>query len=126
MTTRLVNRRYGITEATATEARAQILAAFDRLESEIGPSGYLVGDRFTIADLTAAALTTPFLRPPGRQYLPPQEPPEPLRSFARELAARPAGEWVFDVYRRHRGTSADVTKRGRSRSRSAPPEAVSA
>ncbi|HMJ02126.1 MAG TPA: glutathione S-transferase family protein, partial [Conexibacter sp.] len=59
VTSRLVNRRYGITEATAEEARAKILVAFERLESEIGPSGYLVGNAFSIADLTAAALATP-------------------------------------------------------------------
>jgi glutathione S-transferase len=126
ITSRLVNRRYGITPQTATEARAKILAAFDRLEAEIQPSGYLVGDSFSIADLTAAALTTPFLRPSGRQYLPPEEPPEPLRSFARELAARPAGEWVQEIYRKHRGVSAEVTRRGVRRARSAPPAAVSA
>jgi glutathione S-transferase len=126
ITSKLVNRRYGITEDTAAEARRRILAAFDRLEAEIGPSGYLVGDAFSIADLTAAALTTPFLRPPERQYLPPELPPEPLRSFAEGLAARPAGRWVLDIFRRHRGVSAEVTRRGRSRSRSAPPAAVSA
>jgi glutathione S-transferase len=126
ITSKLVNRRYGITEESAKEARGKVLAAFDRLEAELGPVGYLVGDSFSIADLTAAALATPFIRPPERQYLPPEEPPEPLRSFARELAARPAGRWVLDVFRRHRGTSAEVTRRGRSRSRTAPPAAVSA
>ena len=29
--------------------------------AELGPSGYLVGDRFTVADLTAASLFTPLL-----------------------------------------------------------------
>lgn len=116
----VVNRRFGITPQSAADARAQILAAFDRIEAEIQPSGYLVGDAFSIADLTAAALTTPFLRPPGRQYLPPQEPPEPLRSFTRELADRPGGRWVFDIYGRHRGMSAEVTRRGLSRAPGAP------
>jgi glutathione S-transferase len=109
--TRAVNARYGIDAASAAEARGRILAAMDRMEAEIGPSGYLVGDAFSVADLTAAALSTPFLRPPGRQYLPPHPPPEPLRSFTEELAARPAGRWVFDMYARHRGVSAEV-KRG--------------
>jgi glutathione S-transferase len=105
-----VNRRYGITEASAQEAKAQILAAMDRIEAEIGSSGYLVGDAFSIADLTAAALSTPFMRPPQRQYLPPQPPPEPLRSFAAGLEARPAGKWVFDMFARHRGVSAEVRR----------------
>ena len=39
--------------------REKTVAAFERLESEIGPSGYLVGDSFTVADLTAAAAVLP-------------------------------------------------------------------
>jgi glutathione S-transferase len=106
-----VRRRYGITEASADEARGKVLAAMDRIEAEIGPSGYLVGDSFSVADLAAAALSTPFVRPPERQYLPPELPPEPLRAFGDELTARPAGQWVLDIYRRHRGVSAEL-KRG--------------
>lgn len=68
-------------------------------------------DGRAIADLTAAALSTPFLRPPERQYLPPEPPPEPLYSFSQEIAARPAGRWVFDIFRRHRGTSAEIGAR---------------
>jgi glutathione S-transferase len=119
-----VRRRYGITDASAEQARRQVLAAIDRIEAEIGPSGYLVGDAFSIADLTAAALATPFVRPPERQYLPPELPPEPLRSFGEELTARPAGRWVLDMFGRHRGVSAEV-KRGAA-VRTSPPGAVSA
>jgi glutathione S-transferase len=117
-------RRYGITAASAAEAQKTVLAAMDRIEAEIGPSGYLVGDAFSIADLTAAVLSTPFIRPPKRQYLPPQPPPEPLRSFVEELAARPAGKWVLDIFARHRGESAEI-KRGAAE-RTPPPAAVSA
>ena len=117
-------RRYGITEANANEAQAQVRAAMDRIEAEVGPSGYLVGDAFSIADLTAAVLSTPLLRPPGRQYLPPQPPPDPLRSFGEELTARPAGRWVLETFARHRGTSAEV-KRG-APAPAPPPAAVSA
>ena len=119
-----MNARYGIDARTAAEARTKILAAMDRIEAEVGPSGYLVGDAFTIADLTAAALATPFIRPPERQYLSPQPPPEPLRSFCEQLEARPAGRWVREIFRRHRGVSAEV-KRG-SAAPAPPPAAVSA
>lgn len=117
--------RYGVNEASAAEARATVLAAMERIEAEVGPSGYLVGDAFSVADLTAATLSTPFIRPPERQYLPPP-PPEPLRSFAEELTARPAGQWVLDMFRRHRGTSAEVSRRGRPASGSAPAAAARA
>jgi glutathione S-transferase len=110
VTTRATRGRYGATERNRDEARAKILAAMERIEAEIGPSGYLVGDAFSIADLTAAALATPLVRPPERQHLPPLAYPEPLQSFADELAARPAGLWVLDVYRRHRGVSAELRR----------------
>src|SRR5688572_3479562 len=34
-------------------SRRKTFAALDHLERELGPSGYLVGDSFTVADLTA-------------------------------------------------------------------------
>lgn len=123
VTTRATRGRYKATRANEQEAREKILAAMDRIEAEVGPSGYLVGDAFSVADLTAAALSTPLIRPPERQHLPPVPFPEPLRSFAEQLAARPAGRWVTEIFRRHRGVSAEV-KRGAART--PPPAAVSA
>jgi glutathione S-transferase len=63
----LVRRDYGVDAATVGEARAKVVAAMDRLEAELQPSGYLVGDTFGVADLTAAALFTPLLAPPARR-----------------------------------------------------------
>jgi len=124
--TRIVKARFRTTAATAAEARRKVLEAMDRIEAEVAPSGYLVGDAFSVADLAAAALATPIVAPPERQYLPPQEQPEPLGSFAAELRARPAGRWVFDMFARHRGTSAEVTRSGTPVAPASPPAAVSA
>jgi glutathione S-transferase len=104
----IVRLRYGINDDTAAEGRAKTLAAFERLESEIGPSGYLVGDGFTVADLTAAALFFPLVRPPESDQLPPGELPEPLRRFRAEQEGRPGWNWVREMYRNHRGTSAEI------------------
>jgi glutathione S-transferase len=124
--TRLVKLRFGVNDATAAEAKGQVLAAMERIEAEIGPSGYLVGDAFSVADLAAAALTTPLVRPPERQYLPPVPFPQPLQAFGDEIAARPAGAWFSEMFRRHRGVSAEVTRRRGRSPESAPPAAVSA
>ena len=104
----VVRKRYGINDDTAAEGREKTAAAFERLESEIGPSGYLVGDSFTVADLTAAALFFPLVRPPESDHLPPGEIPEPLQEFRAGFDGRPGWEWVREMYRRHRGTSAEV------------------
>lgn len=97
----MVRRDYGVSAASAEVAREEVIAAMDRLEAEIQPSGYLVGDAFSVADLTAAALFTPLLAPPHRPYLPPRLPAavQPLRE---ELTARPGGAWVHEMYERHR------------------------
>ena len=46
-------------------ARDKIVAALDRLERELDGNEYLVGDTFTVADLTAAALFNPIVLPDG-------------------------------------------------------------
>jgi glutathione S-transferase len=104
----LVRKRYGINDETAARGREKTVAALDRLEAEIGPSGYLVGDAFTVADLTAAALSFPLVRPPEVAHLTPAPLPEPLVRFRAEHESRPSFEWVREMYRRHRGASAEI------------------
>jgi glutathione S-transferase len=97
----------GITDDGAARSLARFDAAFDRLEREIGPSGYLVGDTFSVADLTAAALLSPLTFPPEYPYAPPPLPPV-VREFQERYAKRPAFAWVCETYRRHRGASLGV------------------
>ena len=107
MARRMVRLDFHINDETAAEARKQVVAAMDRLESELQPSGYLVGDGFTVADLTAAALYTPLIAPPERPYVPPTMP-APLLELREELTARSGADWIFEMYARHRGTSAEI------------------
>ena len=93
---------YTVTPAAAENAATVIRRYVDRIEAELQPSGYLVGDRFSVADLTAAALLTPLLAPPGRPYVPATTPAAALALRA-ELEARPGGAWVHEMYARHRG-----------------------
>jgi glutathione S-transferase len=85
-------------------AGAQILAAFDRIEAELsaGDGVHLVGGRFSVADLTAAALACLLVLPPGGP-LPPDLPlPAGLEGFRDEIRPRPAYRWVEDTYCRYR------------------------
>ena len=81
---------------------------YPRDEAELRPSGYLVGDRFSVADLTAAALLAPVVFPPEFPYRPPGPLPAPVARWRDSLASRPAGRWAAEMYRRHRGTSAEI------------------
>ena len=104
-----VRRDYHVSADSAARGLEDIRAAMGRLEQELQPSGYLVGDRFSVADLTAAALFTPLLSPPGRQYAPASATLAPaVLETRRELEAREGGAWVAEMYARHRGVSAEV------------------
>ena len=75
-------------------------SALDRLEQELDGGEYLVGGRFTVADLTAAALLYPLVLPPVGPRLP--DPPEALERFRAPLKERAGYRWVEEMFRRHR------------------------
>ncbi len=104
---RMVRADYSVNDESAARARDEIVAAMDRVEAELQPSGYLVGERFSVADLSAASLFTPLLAPPERPYAPATVVPA-VQELREELMARPGGQWVGEMYARHRGSSAEV------------------
>jgi glutathione S-transferase len=108
-----MRREFEINAEAAEHSRAKTVAAMDRLEREISSSGFLVGESFTVADLTAAALFYPVARPPEFPYpmIADQHLPESVREFFGSLAQRPGGKWVAEIYRRHRHPSAQQTPR---------------
>jgi glutathione S-transferase len=99
---RAMRRVLKINPAAAAKSRAATVVAMDRLESELQPNGYLVGDGFSVADLTAASLFYPAVLPPEFPYPLVGEVPERGRDFIAALAERPGGRWVSDMYARHR------------------------
>jgi len=108
VTRRVLRLRYGINAGGAQAGRGKVLSALDRVEQEIQPSGYLVGDSFTVADLTAAALLFPLVRPPEAPYGVEGLRPAAFVSFRNSVVDRRAFKWVERMYREHRGTSAAV------------------
>ena len=49
-------------------SRRKVVEALDRIEAELDGRDHLVGDSFTVADLTAAALLAPVILPPEFPY----------------------------------------------------------
>jgi glutathione S-transferase len=90
-------------------ARRRLDGYFDRLESEIGSSGYLVGERFGVADLVAAAVMTAIIRPPQFPYPLPEPWPPELSDLRASISHRAGFRWVLDIYERHRGASYEIT-----------------
>jgi len=63
--------------------------------------GYLVGDRFTAADLTAAALLYPLVGPAEGPQWPGDRPPD-LQAWIDAYVDHPGAAWVRRIYREHR------------------------
>jgi glutathione S-transferase len=95
--------RFGVRSEEAAEiAREKIVAALDRLEAELGSGGHLVGDAFSVADLTAAALFYPLVLPAEGPLPGDEPPPAGLASFRAPLQDRPGYRWVEETYERYR------------------------
>jgi glutathione S-transferase len=92
--------RYSVAdEAGVEEAREKLVRGLDRLEAELDGE-FLVGGRFTVADLTAAALFYPLV-------LPPEGPWRAMKTaafleFQDSVRDRPGFRWVEDTFRRWR------------------------
>ena len=89
------------TDYRTTASAEGVRAGLDRLERDLAGGDHLVGDAFTVADLTAAAVFTPLIAPPNRPFLPRSLPPE-VMALREEMTARPGGQWVLETYARSR------------------------
>jgi glutathione S-transferase len=90
----------GDSEAAVVD-RAKIVAAFDRIEEELGSGEYLVGDEFSVADLAGASLLFPVVVPdqsPGDA----EELSKGMKRFRDPLRDRAGFKWVEEMFARHR------------------------
>jgi glutathione S-transferase len=98
---RAIGGKHHINPETAVHGLARTRAMLDRIAQEVAPSGYMVGETFTVADLTAAGLCFPLAPEP---YLRPVHLAAPqLLELREELAGHPAVAYVAEMYTRHRG-----------------------
>jgi len=98
---RVMMNKMQISAENAVIARDITRGAFDFVAKESETTGYLVGDRFTVADLTCAALLMPCV--PVSEWGGPQDAEtEKNRVFLEAWADHPGAEWVREIYRRHR------------------------
>jgi glutathione S-transferase len=93
-------------ESGAEEARGKLEEGLDRLEAELdaGSGEFLVGRRFSVADLTAAALFYPLVLPPDGPWHPVRT--RAFEAFQSTVRERPGFRWVEDTFRRHRHAAA--------------------
>lgn len=105
-------RKLGLDAERIAAARSRLVGYFDRLEAELGERQYLVGDRFGVADLAAAAVMSGIVRPPQFSYPLPEPWPAPFVELRESFAHRAGFQWVLDIYARHRGSSSEIRSTG--------------
>jgi glutathione S-transferase len=97
-----------INDETAKAAEKLIWETLDQVARDLGSRRYLVGDRFTAADLTFAALLGPLVL--SAQYGVPlptlDEVPSEVASRVRAFREHRAGRHALAVYQAHRPISA--------------------
>jgi glutathione S-transferase len=88
----------------AQRAREGTVAALDKLEAELakGDGEFLVGDRLSVADVTAASLFYPIVVPPEGALDPDLPRPPAFDRFRASLSDRPGWRWVEETFRQHR------------------------
>lgn len=95
--------RFRAGNAEAAElGRAKVLAALDRLEAELGDNEYLVGESFSVADLTAASLFYPVAVPEEGPLTSDSPSAKGFEAFREPLLERLGIKWVREMFRRHR------------------------
>ncbi len=91
-----------ITPARAEKARKTTREVLDFVATTAGQEGYLVGNNFSVADLTAAALLFLAVLPP-EAGIPAMEPLSPvMKKWLARWQGHPGFEWVRTMYQRHR------------------------
>jgi glutathione S-transferase len=88
----------------AERAREGIAVALGKLETELdrGEGEFLVGDRLSVADVTAASLFYPLVVPPEGPLSPDLPRPPAFDRFREGLSCRPGYRWVEETFRKHR------------------------
>ncbi len=104
----LVRKGNGITGPESVQDGHRAAAeAFDFVATRTASTGYLCGDAFSIADLTAASTLAVFVRPENSPMACPQPVAPAFQALIERYAKHPGADWVRRIYARHRGARSD-------------------
>ena len=80
--------------------------AVAHLSERLAGGHYFAGDRFSVADLSVAALLAPLAQPPGSPYQPRPDMPEAFAALCQDEASDPLFDWCRRIYQEHRAPGA--------------------
>jgi len=100
---RPIRKAHDITDVRSINRAVKLVEAnMESIRKLTFETGYLAGDAFSIADLTAAAMLAPLIDPPHPDMQKPAPMPQPLAELTQKWREHPAGQWVLRMYERHR------------------------
>ena len=98
----LIAKGNGVNPENIERCKKVTQATLDAIAEQTAVTGYLVGDCFTVADLTAAALCAPLANPSHPDMSRPNPVPDSIRSVIDSYRDHPAIAWVNQMYEKHR------------------------
>jgi len=93
---------------SARQSEDRLVAALDKLDGAVKERRFLVGDRFSRADLTACALLRPYCAPGKSSAEIAAAVPAPVYALRESHNARPFVRWVRETYGSFRQTEMAV------------------
>lgn len=100
---RVFRNRMKISPESVQQSRKRIGELLDELDARVADGRtYLVGDRLSAADITAAALLAPLFGPDEHEIYSREDFRETLRPLVSDWMSRPGAQWVRALYRTHR------------------------
>lgn len=103
-----LRRAFKLDAASIARAEGRLFTLLDDVSAGIPQGRWLVGDRFSIADLTLAALLAPMVSPPEHPIAYPraEDVSASFVALRDRVAATPAGALALRAYREERGRRA--------------------
>jgi len=102
LTAILIRSGNGVDVERVRKAVVTVETTLDFLADRTAATGYLVGDSFSVADLTAAALLGPITDVAHPDMKKPRTMPARAEALIKRYADHPAVRWSIEMYRRHR------------------------
>ncbi len=104
----LIARGNGVNPANVERSLARTQQALDETARMIGPSGQIVGNAFSVADLAVASLLAPLVDVAHPDMARPFPVPPRMAEFYARFEKHPAVDWVREQYAKHRPATSKV------------------